>query len=110
MLDSFVLGSNIKKYRQEQNMTQEYVAEQCAISAGYYKMIELGHKVPKLETFIKIAEVIQTPLDKLLSGNVSWTDKINTYEILEKLSELPSAERQEAIRLLEYHIQLLKNR
>lgn len=58
-------------------------------------MIELGHKTPKLETFIKIAEVLRTPLDKLLSGNVSWTDKINTYEILEKLNELPSMERQE---------------
>lgn len=110
MLDSVALGANIKKYRLEQGLTQEYVAEQCSLSAGYYKMIELGHKTPKLETFIKIAEVLHTPLDKLLSGNVSWTDKINTYEILEKLNELPSAERQEAIRLLEYHIQILKNR
>ncbi|MDT4375381.1 helix-turn-helix transcriptional regulator [Blautia coccoides] len=70
-MDTRTLGANIQKYRKDHNLTQEQAAESCGLSVGYYRQIEQGHKLPKLETFIKIAEVLGTPTDKLLSGNVT---------------------------------------
>lgn len=109
-MDTRTLGTNIQKFRKEQNLTQEKAAERCGLSVGYFRQIEQGHKLPKLETFLKIAEVLNTPTDKLLSGNITWTDQIETYGIIEKLESLPDRERSEALRLLDYHIEILKNR
>lgn len=109
-MDTRILGANIKKYRKAQNMTQKETAEKCGLSEVYYRQIELGHKIPRLETFLRIAETLSTPTDKLLSGNVSWTEDIETYAILEKLNALPKQERNEALQLLDFHIELLKKR
>ena len=39
-------------------MTQEEFAEKIGISFNYVGMIERGLRIPKLETFIKIANVL----------------------------------------------------
>lgn len=109
-MDARTLGANIQKYRRCHHITQEKAAESCGLSVGYFRQIEQGHKIPKLETFLKIAEVLGTPTDKLLSGNLSWTDQVETYGILEKLEKLPEQERSEALQLLDCHIEILKNR
>lgn len=107
-MDINKLGANIRKYRLEKKLTQEQVAEQCQISAVYLRQIELGFKTPKLETFIKIAEALQTPTDKLLSGSVTWTDSINTYGVVEKLDTLNQKERDLALKILDDVITSLK--
>ncbi len=104
------LGANIKKYRLEKGFTQDQAAEKCGLSSVYYRQIEQGNKVPRLETFLKIAEMLETPTDKLFAGNVSWTESIETYDILEKLNALPEDRRKEAISLLNSHIKLLQER
>ncbi len=109
-MDSTHLGANIKKYRIEKGYTQEHAAELCGLSLVYFRQIEQGHKTPRLETFLKIAEMLETPTDKLLSGNISWTEQVQTYEIIEKLSQLSKENRQEALSLLDFHIELLKKR
>ena len=107
-MDLKSLGSNIRKYRLEKGITQETAAEQSGISTVYFRQIELGLRTPKLETFLKIAEAIDTPTDKLLSGNVSWTDTINTYGVIEKLDMLSEKERVIALNTLDTLITSLK--
>jgi transcriptional regulator with XRE-family HTH domain len=109
-MDSRALGANIKKFRKELNLTQEEAAAKCGLSTSYYRQLEQGFKLPKLETFIRISEVLHTPTDKLLSGNTTWTENIKTYSVIEKLEKLPEQERSEALRLLDYHIEILKKR
>ncbi|MDT4375380.1 hypothetical protein RO787_18750, partial [Blautia coccoides] len=53
---------------------------------------------------IKLANLFRNYL------NVTWTDFIETYGIIEKLEKLPEQERSEALRLLDYHIEILKKR
>lgn len=107
-MNTKILGSNIQKFRLEKKLTQDAVAEQSGLSTVYYRQIELGHKIPRLETFLKIAEVLNIPTDKLLSGNVSWTDSINTYEVMEKLGQLPQKKRDSALAMIDVIIDKLK--
>ena len=107
-MDTKTLGTNIQKFRLEKNLTQEAVAEKSGLSTVYYRQIELGHKVPRLETFLRIAESLDTPTDKLLSGNVSWTDEINTYEVIEKLEQLSEKKRKSALTMLDMYIETIK--
>ena len=58
-MDAKALGSNIHKYRLAKGLTQDAAAEKCGLSTNYFRQIELGHKVPRLETFLRIAEVLE---------------------------------------------------
>jgi transcriptional regulator with XRE-family HTH domain len=94
MVDTKILGMNVRKYRKEANLTQGKAAELVGISPLYLRQIELGNKVPRLETFIRIAEVLHTPTDKLLCGNLSWSSEVKASELQEKLGHLPYEKKQ----------------
>ena len=80
-MDKKALGANIQKYRKQKGLTQEQAAELCALSPNYFRQIELGNKVPKLETFLRIAEALNVSTELLLEGNLTWTAKIRSNEL-----------------------------
>lgn len=92
-MDAKALGANIAKYRRMTGMTQEEVGEKCGVTGPYLRQIELGFKVPRLETFLKIAETLHVSADLLLAGNLSTAYATRSTELSEKISEL-SAEKQ----------------
>lgn len=93
-MDVKILGSNIQKCRVEKGLTQEVAAEQAGLSSNYYRQIELGNKIPKLETFIRIAEVLDASADQLLMGNASWTTELKSNELYRRIEKLPSKRRE----------------
>lgn len=92
-MDAKVLGSNIAKYRRVSGMTQEEVGEKCGVTGPYLRQIELGFKVPRLETFLKIAEALHVSADLLLSGNLSTAYATRSTELADKIAAL-SPEKQ----------------
>lgn len=61
------LGSRIKAIRKVRKLTQEELAEMAGISVNYLGAIERGDKLPRLVTFIRIANVLEISSDYLLS-------------------------------------------
>ena len=61
------LGSRIKAVRKAKKMTQEELAEIIGISVNYLGAIERGDKLPRLVTFIRIANALEISSDYLLS-------------------------------------------
>ena len=59
-----LIQENIKKYRKEQNLTQEQFSELCNISTDYLSEIERGKKTPSLKRLVLIAETLNTPICK----------------------------------------------
>ena len=59
-----LVQENIKKYRKEQNLTQEQFSELCNISTDYLTEIELGKKTPSLKRLVLIAETLNIPICK----------------------------------------------
>lgn len=88
-MDAKVLGSNIAKYRRETGMTQDEVGEKCGLTGAYIRQIELGFKVPRLETFLKIAETLHVSADLLLVGNLSTAYTTRSAELTDKIGALP---------------------
>ncbi len=93
-MDAKQLGSNIQKYRRLKEMTQESVAEKCGLSTNYFRQIELGNKVPRLETFLKIAEVLDTSSDLLFSGILGAANTAVSNELYEKVKDLPANQQE----------------
>ena len=87
------IGKRIRKYREAKGWRQEDFAEKTGLSVTYTGMIERGEKVPKLETFITIANVLEVSADLLLADVLSTGSHIKSSEMTEKISALSPAER-----------------
>ena len=61
------IGKNIRKYRLEKKLRQEDLAERAGLSTNYIGMVERGEKIPALETFITILNVLEVSADVILA-------------------------------------------
>ena len=93
-MDLSTIGKNIKKYRIEQNMKQETLAEKVYLTPHYLSMIENGHKVPALDTFIEIANALNVSADFLLCDVLKATPVVKNSALNEKLADLTPTERR----------------
>lgn len=73
-IDYKALGSRIRSARKESHMTQEQLAEACALSDAHIGHIERGTRIPSLETLVRLSEVLCVSLDWLLLDSHSSLD------------------------------------
>ena len=66
----------------------------------YTGMIERGEKVPKLETFITIANALGVSADQLLADVLDTGYHIKSSSMTEKIERLPSTERERIYRVV----------
>jgi len=64
-----ILGQNIRQERNNQNMTQEQLAERVGISAVFLSQIENAQKVPSLETVNKIVACLGITMENAFKGD-----------------------------------------
>lgn len=72
------IGKRIRTCREEKGWSQEAFAEKIGLSVTYTGMIERGEKVPKLETFIRIANALEVSADLLLADVLQTQLHIDT--------------------------------
>ncbi len=59
------LGKNIKKYRLQNEYSQEFLAEKCNLSREYISRIESGQKYVSLKKIFMIADVLKVSINTL---------------------------------------------
>ena len=92
------VGERIKIARERKHFTQENLAAMANISTTHLSVIERGVKVPKLDTFVAIANALDVSADELLVGIVNRSVLGVANQLSETLSKLASCEH--AIRIL----------
>ena len=88
------IGKRIRKYREAKGWRQEDFAEKVGLSVTYTGMIERGEKVPKLETFITIANALEVSADLLLQDVLTTGYNVKASELTEAISALAAPERE----------------
>lgn len=88
------IGKRIRKFRESKGWRQEDFAEKIGLSVTYTGMIERGEKVPKLETFITIANALEVSADSLLADVLFVGYSIKSSEMTEEIASLPPEERE----------------
>ena len=88
------IGKKIRKYREAKGWRQEDFAEKLGLSVTYTGMIERGEKVPKLETFITIANVLGVSSDLLLADVLSTGYCVKSSIMTEQIASLSPNERE----------------
>lgn len=103
------IGKRIRKYRESKGWRQEDFAEKIGLSVTYTGMIERGEKIPKLETFITIANALEVSADQLLADVITVGYKIKSSEMTQKIEQLPQAEKERIYAVVETMINSSKN-
>ena len=85
-MDFTSVGKNIRRYRLEKSMHQSDLAESVGLSTNYIGMIERGEKIPALDTFINILNVLGVSSDMVLADVLSVGNEIKNSELNERLS------------------------
>ena len=94
LMNTSSIGKQIRKYRESKGWRQEDFAEKLGLSVTYIGMIERGEKVPKLETFIKIANVLSVSADLLLYDVLDTGYRVKMSEMTKDISRLPISEQE----------------
>ena len=81
-----VSGSRIRLTRKKQGITQEHLSEIVDISRTYMSAIECEEAVPSLPVLIRIAKVLDVPVDYLLNIDSIPESVLSEVELLKDCS------------------------
>lgn len=86
-LNIILLGKRIRDYRVSQHKSIREFSELCGVSERYLADIERGIKAPKLDTFVRFANVMGVSSEYLLQDSLTAANKTNL--IAYSLERLP---------------------
>ena len=63
-----LLGLNVRRLREEKNLTQEALAERCELDSTYISGIERGVRNPSIQSLIRLAKGLDTTVSAICEG------------------------------------------
>ena len=102
------IGRRIKAAREKKQLTQEQLAELVDLSTMHISVIERGVKLPKLETLINIANVLDVSADVLLQDVINNRAEIFSSEVSTLMNKLPQEDQQRVLAALRSFIEFTK--
>ena len=86
-MDGKAVGRRIKEAREKRHLTQEELAARIDISPTHVSVIERGTKIPRLDTFVAIANALEVSGDALLLEGLPWEEKRRILKVVRTLME-----------------------
>lgn len=88
------IGKNIKKYRIENKLRQEDLAEKTGLSSNYIGMVERGEKIPSLETVISILNALEISANMVLADVLKQGYVVKNSLFSEEMNKLSQEDRE----------------
>lgn len=87
-LDKEIIGKKIRQIRVEKGFSQEKLSEGIDISPRHMCTIENGNSLPSLETFVRIAKILDIDINDFFNLSSVNTDTLRTeiYEMIQTSS------------------------
>ena len=60
------IGLNIMRYRKEQGLTQEQLADMSGYSRNHIQRVETASSKPTVGLLLDLSEVLQVPIERLM--------------------------------------------
>ena len=99
-MDAKAVGQRIKAAREKKNLTQEDLAALVEISPTHVSVIERGTKIPRMDTFVAIANVLEVSADSLLVDVVDHATEGVASELSAAIDNLPHDEKMRILKVL----------
>lgn len=106
-MDKLTMGDRIQETRKKRGFTQEQLAEKLDISVEYVSQIERGLKMPSMQLFIKLVEILDVSADYLLRDAVSTRNLYGDKQIGHRLERLTPKQRVALEALIDTYIEYL---
>ncbi len=105
-LDFKQIGLKIKERRQNQGLTQEFIANKLDVNPSHISNIEGGRAHPSLTALVKIANILQCSVDYFISGEYTYrVDKGATMtldsQIMGKLKYCDMDKKQRVLKMID---------
>lgn len=100
-MDLSSIGKHIKEKRISKSWKRDELAEKTDLSVVYIGMIERGEKTPKLETFIRIINVLDISADEVLEDVLNDGYKVRMSRYVEKLDAMTQNQRNLFFQLID---------
>jgi transcriptional regulator with XRE-family HTH domain len=97
-------GARLKELRKKKGWTQKELASKVSIRFSQLNKYESGLHAPPLDKLVELAEVLDTDLDYLLTGNRSEGVPLRSTRLIERfreLEEFSSEDREAVLRLID---------
>ena len=104
-MDSKPIGRRIKLAREAEKLTQEQLAEMVDLSPMHVSVLERGQKPPKLETLIKLANILDVSGDFLLQDVIAYSKTIPSTEVTLLISSLPENEQNRILQSVRAYVE-----
>ncbi len=95
------IGKHIRNYRVAKKLRQEDLAEQAGLSVNYIGMVERGEKIPSLETFITLLNVLEVSADMVLCDVLTVGYTVKNSLLNEKIASLSSEDKTKIYEVVE---------
>ena len=107
-MDKLTMGDRIREARKKIGFTQDQLAERLDVSVEFVGQIERGLKLPGMQVFIKLIEVLNVSADYLLRDYVSTGQLFGDNAIGRKIEKLKPKQRIALEALIDTYIQYLE--
>lgn len=77
-MDKKILGKQLKQIRISRGMSQEKLSELVFLSPRQMSIIETGNSYPSLDTFVRIAEVLEFDINEFFNIRIKEKDELRT--------------------------------
>lgn len=99
-MDGKAVGRRIKEAREKRHLTQEELAARIDISPTHVSVIERGTKIPRLDTFVAIANALEVSGDALLLDVVDHAAESQASDLSAALEGLPWEEKRRILKVM----------
>ena len=99
-MDGKAVGRRIKEAREKRHLTQEELAARIDISPTHVSVIERGTKIPRLDTFVAIANALEVSGDALLLDVVDHAAESQASDLSAALEGLPWDEKRRILKVV----------
>lgn len=99
-MDGKAVGRRIKEAREKRHLTQEELAARIDISPTHVSVIERGTKIPRLDTFVAIANALEVSGDALLLDVVDHAAESQASDLSAALKGLPWEEKRRILKVV----------
>ena len=106
IFDFSTIGNKLFSFRKRMGMTQAEVAEAAGLSDRTYADIERGSVNMRIETILRICEVLHITPDEILTDDESFPAS-KQEELLTRLNACSPKDKETALQLLSVYLQSL---
>ena len=96
-----IIGKRIAELRRKRGMTQEELSEAIGISPHYLSTLERGIYNIKLETLVKILNILDCSADEVFCDVVNKSSAVTSNRLSEMLEALPEGEQNRILAVVD---------